>query len=201
MFVFGGAFNPVHLGHLHIIHQVIQSYYLQERGQKILIVPSFIPPFKENDKALLAFETRYKLLLLALKDYSDIYSKKEAECIELSDIERCYGKKMYTSVLIQRLKSESDIKEKVCFIAGDDILLELNLWHDIDYLKQNVVFVIYSRTQNAKINVFNRKKDGFCIEYLEGPILDISSSQIRSSNNVNMLSKSCVEYMRNNGLI
>ena len=40
--IFGGTFNPIHNGHLHIA----QQFQKQLRAQRVLFIPTFVPPHK-----------------------------------------------------------------------------------------------------------------------------------------------------------
>lgn len=46
--IFGGTFNPIHLGHLRVAEEVRETLELE----KILFVPSYLPPHKELDSGV-----------------------------------------------------------------------------------------------------------------------------------------------------
>lgn len=200
MLIFGGTFSPVHLGHLHIIHSAILN--AEQLGfTKLIIVPAYISPFKENDKNILPFSLRFKLLELSILDYAQIYSKSEARFLELTDIEKRFGCKVCTCELVKYFKKTKNIADdkKISFLAGDDILSSLNRWKDSEYLKKNVNFVICPRFRDEK-SFIDRKKEGFSIEYLNSLTRDISSTDIRTNNRFDCLTKSCAEYIKSNSI-
>ena len=53
--VFGGAFNPIHNGHINMVKEAFADLKLQ----KMLIIPTCVSPHKSN-KGLIAFEDRAK---------------------------------------------------------------------------------------------------------------------------------------------
>ena len=93
--VFGGAFNPVHNGHINMVKEAFADLKLQ----KMLIIPTCVSPHKSN-KGLIAFEDRAKMCELAFAD--EIASGK----FEISDIEKRMGGTSYTINTIRELKRQ-----------------------------------------------------------------------------------------------
>ena len=88
--IFGGAFNPVHNGHLNLA-----KHYLDELGlDKILFIPTNIPPHKSNED-FAGRKDRFNMLRLAIKPYDKF---------EVSDIEFKRGGKSYTYDTLLELK-------------------------------------------------------------------------------------------------
>ena len=71
--IYGGAFNPVHKGHIEIVNQLKKRFNFD----KILVIPSKYSPHKSN-KELVSDEHRLNMCKLAFKDI---------ENCEVSDIE------------------------------------------------------------------------------------------------------------------
>ena len=61
--LFGGTFNPIHLGHVQVIREVKAGFGLD----KILIIPSALPPHKELNGVVDA-EDRLEMIRLAFSD-------------------------------------------------------------------------------------------------------------------------------------
>jgi nicotinate-nucleotide adenylyltransferase len=59
--VFGGTFNPVHLGHLILAEQCRE----QGRLDQVVFIPAARPPHKQ-DHALIGFAQRVEMLALAI---------------------------------------------------------------------------------------------------------------------------------------
>lgn len=88
--IFGGAFNPVHNGHLNLA-----KHYLDELGlDKILFIPTNIPPHKSNED-FAGRKDRFNMLRLAIKPYDKF---------EVSDIEFKRDGKSYTYDTLLELK-------------------------------------------------------------------------------------------------
>mgnify|MGYP000223797508 CR=1 FL=1 len=60
--VFGGCFNPVHIGHLSLIEEVLTRFELE----KVLVVPNMNPYYKENKEV--SFDLISKMINLAIDD-------------------------------------------------------------------------------------------------------------------------------------
>ncbi len=74
--IFGGTFDPIHLGHLITAQSVREIRNLE----KIIFIPAFISPHKSDTKTSSA-EDRLNMIKLAIDgipffDYSDIEIKK-----------------------------------------------------------------------------------------------------------------------------
>lgn len=60
--LFGGTFNPIHLGHLIIANEVLEILKLD----KIIFIPTGIPPHK--DIGVVKGKHRYEMVKLAIED-------------------------------------------------------------------------------------------------------------------------------------
>ena len=127
--VFGGSFDPPHIGHEKIVYEVLNHLSLD----KIIIVPTFLNPFKSYSH--FTPRTRYNLLN---KLFSD--TKK----IEVSDFEI---NKTVASKTLDTIKHIINIYKpnNLYLIIGADNLKTLHLWHNFEKLKDLVTFVIMSR--------------------------------------------------------
>ena len=81
----GGSFNPVHIGHLHLIHDA----YSLASIKRVVLIPALLSNFKRSSHPL-AFEQRVKLIELAIADYRDIFPSDDVE-IEISLVEKERG--------------------------------------------------------------------------------------------------------------
>ena len=111
--VFGGAFNPIHNGHINMVKEAFADLKLQ----KMLIIPTCVSPHKSN-KGLIAFEDRAKMCELAFAD--EIASGK----FEISDIEKRMGGTNYTINTIRELKRQYPDDAVFYLIIGGDMLGE-----------------------------------------------------------------------------
>ena len=111
--IFGGSFNPVHLGHLIIAECCLE----QARLDRVLFMPAATPPHKQN--SLLAHcKDRIEMLRLALASHDKLE-------ISLNECER--GGISYTVDTVNDLIAQHP-KDHFSLILGPDALADLPSW-------------------------------------------------------------------------
>ena len=150
--IFGGTFNPIHNGHLHIA----QQFQKQLRAQRVLFIPTFVPPHKRAPD-LAPAEDRLEMCRLAC----------EGTPFEVSDLEIRRGGPSYTAETLLALKREYPDAE-LCFLTGEDMFLTLEklrayaeklarhgakvILQNIDYLPVSSTMVREAVRQNRAID-------------------------------------------------
>ncbi|MBE0491367.1 MAG: nicotinate (nicotinamide) nucleotide adenylyltransferase [Sulfurospirillum sp.] len=127
--VFGGSFDPPHVGHVKIIKEAIKTLEVE----KIFIVPTYLNPFKTKSYA--DAQTRFEWLHVIFKPYKNV---------EILDYEILQNKKVPTMETIEYLDSIYDL-DKIYLIMGADNFLHVSSWYRYEALKERVIFVIASR--------------------------------------------------------
>ncbi len=147
--MFGGSFDPIHLGHLHVIHNVFKK----TRYKKFILVPLFANKFKEENRIAPAYH-RINMINLSLEDYKKLYPEdKDIEIV----IEECEIKRKgfsYTDDTVDFIYENYKFNSKLGLIMGDDLVKSLHKWHNFDKLKEKVKFVICNR-DNTKVELEN----------------------------------------------
>jgi len=113
--VFGGTFDPVHLGHLRAAEEALDMLELDE----MLFVPVAVPPHKP-DRKILSFQSRWHMLQLAVAGNRRF---------RLSDLERRMPGKSYTVHSLKRIQGENPGAE-LFFLVGCDAFFEMDTWYD-----------------------------------------------------------------------
>lgn len=167
--IFGGTFDPIHNGHLHIAYEALYKLNLD----KVIFIPSGNPPHK-TDKVITDAEIRYKLV----KDVIE-YEQK----FEVSDYELNNRSLSYTYKTLKHFNEEHKETEWY-FITGADCLMQLDSWKNINEVLSLCNFVVFKRSgysmkemleqKNRIEKKFNKK-----IIFLDIPVIDISSTTIR----------------------
>ncbi len=183
----GGSFDPPHIGHIHLMHEVATRTPITS----LLLIPANVSNFKQ-DSSPASFENRLEMLSLAVEDFHELYPSDDLDV----DISRWEGEKggvSYTSETIRHFFSFYAYDGKVDFIIGDDILPSLEKWHDYSYIKNHVRFWCFSRKGSVV------PPESSEIHMVESSIIEASSTEIREGS-VEMLSKRVKAYIDERGL-
>jgi nicotinate-nucleotide adenylyltransferase len=127
--IFGGSFNPPHVG-----HQLVALYVLETAAVDELW---FVPCWKHTfDKALEPFADRLRMCELA--------AAALGPRARVSDVEARLGGDSRTLLTIKGLRATHPEHEFV-LVIGADIEPELSLWYGADELRRSVPFVVVGR--------------------------------------------------------
>ena len=125
--LYGGSFDPPHLGHVHVVHAALETLDID----KVIVVPAFVNPFKNGTHA--PAELRLKWLQKIFKDDKNV---------DVSDIEVTQNRAVRSIETVAQL---ADKYEKIYFIIGADNLAALEQWHRFDVLNTLVTWVVATR--------------------------------------------------------
>jgi nicotinate-nucleotide adenylyltransferase len=168
--IFGGTFDPIHLGHVNIAYEALYNLQLD----KILFMPAGKPPNKMSKKITDA-KVRYDLVKRAIEGETHF---------EISDYEINKKESSYTYETVE-LFSKLQRSIEWYFLIGVDSLMDLGNWKNVDRILDNCKLVVYNRAGFTTEEVSKQKKNieqefNIKIIFLDMPILDISSTTIRS---------------------
>jgi nicotinate-nucleotide adenylyltransferase len=157
--IFGGLFDPPHIGHLIITQHVLDEFHLE----KILFVPAGNPPHKREYSP---YETRHAMTEQALAENGNF---------AISNIEREIPDKTYTVDVIQALKQKTE--DELYLLIGSDQWQEIETWKDPEALFRECRVVVMRRP-NYDITKESRFFDRIMVS--TAPLIDISSTMIRA---------------------
>lgn len=166
--LFGGTFDPIHIGHLIVMENVINTMNLD----KIYILPNSNPPHKVQNKKT-DINIRIKMVKEAISDNHKI---------EINDYDYRNNSIHYTYQTIYYFKKTYP-DDKFYFIIGEDSFLDIKKRKNYEQiLKENlIVFKRYSETNSSLLSEINKiKKYNKNIYLIDNIALDISSTLIRS---------------------
>jgi nicotinate-nucleotide adenylyltransferase len=167
--VIGGTFDPVHNGHLAIAAEARRKLRLDE----VLFVPAGRPYFK-NPQGVSPAADRLKMLELALKDRPEF---------KVSGIEVERQGPSYAVETLAALKSLYGAQTEIFFIMGWDSVMALPLWQKPQELLRLARVVAAPRPgfPPPDLSSLEPKLPGILrrVTVLSGPLIDISSSDIR----------------------
>ena len=186
--VFGGTFNPLHVGHAMLADTIVR-----ELGyDKVLFVPTYQPPHKDPAKIIKA-EHRMEMISRFCQSEGEGHFE-----LESCEIER--GGISYTSDTLEYLtkKYEGKLSQKLAFVMGDEVAAEFSKWRNPEKVSSLADLIIVHRYPDVKAmesSLYENKPTGdykgdFSVKfdkenfaypclYIETPMLPVSSTDIR----------------------
>ena len=172
--VFGGTFNPIHLGHLVLAEAAREALALD----RVLFIPTHQPPHKPG-RGLLPGATRLKLVQLAIRDHPAFVA---------SDIELQREEPSYSIETVRILRKQLPAAKLFLIIGADMLSVRWVAWGE---LKRLCTVVVAHRPGGGP----GRREAG--LRWLAMPQMDIASSDIRrrlrSGQSIRYLVPSAVE--------
>ncbi len=188
----GGTFNPIHLGHTHIMTEFYKALNLD----KLLVIPTKKPPHKEALQ-LASEKDRFKMCELAISELNGNFI--------VSDLEFKREGKSYTSHTIKEILKEN-LNAEIFLIVGEDMYFTLETWFEHDYIFKNATICVSPRSYDGLCKMKEYKNELLArydyakIEILDIEYLPISSTQIREEKYLNLVDKKVVDYIRDNNI-
>ena len=180
--IFGGTFDPVHLGHLRAAEEIRETFGLE----RVYFVPASIPPHKRG-KRIAGIDQRVEMLKIAIRGNAHL---------RLSELEIRRGGVSYSIDTVETFEKRYG---EVYFILGNDAFLEIGTWRRCEELFSHAHFVIMLRPMKGEHADFEalpdavrqgaRVIDDKTLEHVSGrriylkrvTQLDISSTRIREA--------------------
>lgn len=169
--IFGGAFNPVHNGHI----KLAENYFNELELDKLIFIPTAVPPHKASAN-LASAQMRFDMLKLA------IHGNKDFD-ISLIEFER--DGKSYTYDTLKQLEKMYPCSE-FYLIIGADQFLSFHLWYKWQDILKMVTLCTAARESEAekqKIKEYALKLEGMDdgkFYLLKAPVIRVSSSEVRN---------------------
>ena len=159
--LFGGTFDPPHIGHCIIANEVLKRCQLDE----VWWIPTSTPPHKNKSNAV-SDEARSQMVKLICE---------ENESFHFCGIELERSGKSYTVDTLLSLK-KMHLDASFSFLIGGDMIAYLPKWHRIEELVKLVEFIGVEREGYSTHSPYEFTK-------VEVPSMAVSSSMIRSKLN------------------
>ena len=172
--IFGGTFDPIHNGHIHIAYETLYRLGVDN----IIFVPTGNPPHKTKRDITSAF-LRYEMVKAAVSMESKFsVSKYEINKPNLS----------YTYNTLKHF-NKVERKTRWYFLTGVDCLMDIESWNRVEDIFKLCQFIVFNRPGFPDFTKKNIKEQKEKIEkkysakiiYLDAPLFDISSTDIRKN--------------------
>ena len=183
IFFFGGTFDPPHNGHETIVN------YCLEKCDKLIIVPNKKSPHKKNHPIASAKQRKKMLSILFAHNK-----------INICEFELKSSINNYTYLTIDYLKKKYKSSD-ITMILGNDQLLNLKNWKNINYILSKVKILCFNRSVLKNIELSKSLK--YNLKFVENFNVNISSNTIRENilnksfaNIEPMLDKKVINYIK-----
>lgn len=161
--LFGGTFDPVHVGHL-----IVAGAVLDDAGlDGVIFIPSARPPHKGDDIMFTPVQ-RYEMLRLAVAGDSRF---------DVSSIEIHRAGPSYTIDTIREMRDELPADTDLFFLVGRDNLTEIDTWKEPGAILDECTVLVADRPggshRDMPAHLAGRVRE------VRTPMIEISSSDIR----------------------
>jgi nicotinate-nucleotide adenylyltransferase len=170
--VFGGTFDPVHLGHLILAEQCRE----QGRLDQVLFVPAARPPHKD-ERDLSPFAQRVEMLSLAISGQP---------AFRIDELEKDRPGLSYTVETLAHLHRHHPEAE-LFLLVGGDTLHDLPMWYQPQAIVAQATLLVMARPGATLPSVEElRKSPGLTeemplrVQVVDVPLIDIASRDVRS---------------------
>lgn len=168
--VFGGTFNPVHIGHIQAAKQALTALHLD----RVLLIPDHIAPHKELPTGSPTPQQRLDMLRIAVQDCPGL---------EISDIELRREGVSYTYLTIQELKRMYP-HDQLVLLMGTDMFTSFDSWRNPEEILKNASLGVFCRGDKKEKQTIAAQKErmeamGAQVELAHNDVIAISSTQMR----------------------
>jgi len=181
--IFGGTFDPIHNGHLHLIKSILDL----EKFERLVIVPAGDPWQKETEASS---KQRLEMLELAIAGVG----------VEISECELNRVGPSYAIDTVKELRDEFPA-EQYTWVLGSDAFAKIETWHKIEELVELVDFLVVVRPGSSSPTPSLKMR----FEIIELGALDISATAIRKKiatrqSVAELVPDQVWQYIKTNGL-
>ena len=158
--MYGGTFDPVHIGHL-----VTGLTVRHELGLDEMLFVVANEPWQKADRDLTPARVRYDMVAASVTD---------VEGARASDLELELGGTSYTARTLAAL-AEREPGASLYLVVGGDQAANLDTWKDVEEIKRRATLVVIDRPGSEGC----APPEGFAYERVDVPLLEVSSSLVR----------------------
>lgn len=159
--VFGGTFDPPHVGHLSAALAAAHDLALD----RVLFVVAHQPWQKVGSRQITPSDVRLAMVEAALED---------VPTGEVSSMEIDRGGDSYTFDTLTTLLADNPGAE-IFLIVGTDVAGSLDTWHRSTEVQKLCTLAIVGRPGSQDVSV----PDGWSVEWVDAPMVHLSSTDLR----------------------
>ena len=197
--LFGGTFDPPHIGHL----RIAEAFYAASDVDLMLIMPSFIPPHKAASATDALY--RFEMCRIAFAPLGE-----KGVCYRVDDYEITRDDTSYTYLTVRHLLKQYGV-DLVSLCVGSDMLMSFERWRCADELMKKCVLYTMARDggEDAALRehaAYLRDTFGAVVHIMDVPYTTVSSTAIRAALAAEdgaergLIGENVVHYAREHGL-
>ena len=164
--IYGGTFDPVHLGHLEIGRRVSQVFEIDQ----FLFVPARQAPHKQDREPTSSFH-RYAMLGLATQHEPGL-------CVSTFELEA--PGRQYTVDTLTHFRSQFGESTELFFVMGADSWTEITTWRDWERLTTLADLIVVTRP-GFKLEVPEPAPESKKVFVSDAVMMDVSATQVRAA--------------------
>ena len=168
--IYGGTFNPPHLGHIRAAQQAVMALGLT----KLLLIPDRIAPHKELPPNSPTPEQRMDMLRLAAEncpgwEVSDLELRREGPSYTWETV--CHVRQLYPDA-------------ELILLMGTDMFLSFHTWKHPERITEHAALGVFYRGDKGEKTAIaetmaQMEQQGVKVELVKNEVLAISSTQLR----------------------
>lgn len=168
--IYGGTYNPPHVGHMRAAAHAIEALKLD----RLLLIPNNIAPHKQMPEDAATAQQRMDMLRM---------SAKGLEKTEILDLELQRDGKSYTSDTVTQIRKIYPEGE-LFLLMGTDMFLDFLTWHEYRTISDQVTLAVFYRGERGEQEAVCRQQErleemGIRVVRICNPVTAISSTDLR----------------------
>ncbi len=161
--IFGGTFNPPHIGHLLLAERAAEGAHLD----RVLFVPAAAPPHKQSNGDLAPAADRAAMVRLAIEDNPRF---------AISTVELDRGGLSFTIDTLRTIAAEQPFDELYLLIGGDS-LAEFHTWRDPEEIRRLARLVVVPRPDRSFDPASPFAREAIIVRM---PLVELASTDLRA---------------------
>lgn len=161
--IYGGTFDPIHLGHLVIAEDALREAKLD----RLYFLPAYSSPLRAGESATPALD-RLAMVEAAVRPYPNF---------AVDDFDVRQERRVYSVEAVRHYRQKFPDAD-LFFLIGRDQFDQIEDWHAIDELRRELTFLCANREGDRSGDNDSASNDG--VIFLPNRRIDISATEIRS---------------------
>lgn len=199
--IFGGTFNPPHLGHITAAREAFALLGLD----RLLLIPAGLPPHKELPAGSPTATQRLEMTRLAAE------ATELGEQVQVLDMELHREGRSFTSDTLEALSAQYP-GDELWLLMGTDMFMSLQTWHEPGKILSLANIAAFGRTAGDGETQFSAQREALMEVYPQASIctlripsvVEVSSTELREKlvkgQGANLLAPAVYGYILREGL-